>query len=408
MFDRQDDITVIKKLIENKLHWGDSDQWQARDFENLSEQIFNETKTVLSPSTLKRIWGKVHYKSSPNLSTLDTLAKFIGYSSWRSFCGSNSGMQQTSEPRLKVNKKLIYILVSLLLITALSAGSVIYLSFSKRLSFETIAFSSKTIAVGVPNTVIFKYDAIRSNADSVFIQQSWDPKRRARVDKGGHEYGSIYYMPGYYRAKLILNDSIVKEHDVFIESNGWLGVLMKQPIPTYLPSGLLHRGDMIGVGPDDLKLDTADLSLNIPEFVLTNVSKQLMINSENFRYEMDIQHTLNHSNAPCKQTRVMILGTEGVISIPLALAGCVENLKLRIGEQLFEGHSHDLSKFGVDFSNVVNLRCLVHARRIEIQFDHQTVYSGPFIRGIGKIVGTRIVFDGTGKVSNFSLGQNMG
>lgn len=122
---------------------------------------------------------------------------------------------------------------------------------------------------------------------------------------------------------------------------------------------------------------------------------------------MDIQHTLNHSNAPCKQTRVMILGTEGVISIPLALAGCVANLKLRIGEQLFEGHSHDLSKFGVDFSNVVNLRCLVHARRIEIQFDHQTVYSGPFIRGIGKIVGTRIVFDGTGKVSNFSLEQNM-
>lgn len=95
MTEQQNLINLLLKQIEDKLDWGDRKHWQAKDFDNLSELIFNETKIVLSPSTLKRVWGKVNYTSKPNLSTLDTLAKFVGYPDWRAFARSNPQEIQT-------------------------------------------------------------------------------------------------------------------------------------------------------------------------------------------------------------------------------------------------------------------------------------------------------------------------
>lgn len=280
-------------------------------------------------------------------------------------------------------------------------------SRSKKLFYTDIFFSSKAIASGLPNTVLFQYDVRSSNADSVFIQQSWDATRRVKVSKDSHDYASIYYMPGYYRAKLILNDVVVKEHDVFIESDGWMGVLENEPIPTYLPKDMLHHGNKIGISPVDLKLDISDLTLDVPNLVLSNVTKKLLVAGDNFNFEVDIQNTLNHANSACKETSVMLLGTDGVIRIPLAKPGCAAQLKLRIGDQLLAGDSNDLSRFGVDFSNPVHLKCVVHGERIKIEFNHKTVYEGPFKKGIGNIVGTRISFRGSGYINNFILKKYM-
>src|SRR5215470_13493404 len=76
--------------IEEMLQWGSSDRWQTTDFEDLHERILEKTGVSLSSSTLKRIWGKVKYESSPNLATLNALAIFIGFADWRSFVSSYS------------------------------------------------------------------------------------------------------------------------------------------------------------------------------------------------------------------------------------------------------------------------------------------------------------------------------
>lgn len=73
------------RLIEEKLGWGSSDNWQNQDFEALSSRIFDHTQVALSVSTLKRVWGKVKYDNFPALTTLNTLAIFAGYEHWRDF-----------------------------------------------------------------------------------------------------------------------------------------------------------------------------------------------------------------------------------------------------------------------------------------------------------------------------------
>src|SRR5690606_11448274 len=77
----------------------------------------------------------------------------------------------------------------------------------------TFSFTStKVITEGVPNSVIFNYDATSaSDQDSIFIQQSWDKQLRRQVKRTESHHTSIYYYPGYFRAKLVVNDRVVKE-----------------------------------------------------------------------------------------------------------------------------------------------------------------------------------------------------
>jgi len=78
-------IRACLNLIETKLAWGDSDKWNTQDFEKLSALIEDDTSVLLSVTTLKRIWGKIKYDSSPNVKTLDALTQFAGEGSWREF-----------------------------------------------------------------------------------------------------------------------------------------------------------------------------------------------------------------------------------------------------------------------------------------------------------------------------------
>ncbi|MBO7240435.1 MAG: hypothetical protein J6V23_08135 [Bacteroidaceae bacterium] len=59
-----------------------------KDFDNLTQNIFKETGSLLSSTTLKRLWGYLQEKKeqTPRLSTLDILSKFIGYVNYATFC----------------------------------------------------------------------------------------------------------------------------------------------------------------------------------------------------------------------------------------------------------------------------------------------------------------------------------
>ena len=57
-----------------------------KDFESLRERIYVRLHALVSTTTLKRVWGYLQADSAPSHSTLDTLAQFIGYSDYDTFC----------------------------------------------------------------------------------------------------------------------------------------------------------------------------------------------------------------------------------------------------------------------------------------------------------------------------------
>ncbi len=59
-----------------------------KDFDLLALSIFNETGSMISSTTLKRLWGYLQEKEAqtPRLSTLNILSKYIGYIDYETFC----------------------------------------------------------------------------------------------------------------------------------------------------------------------------------------------------------------------------------------------------------------------------------------------------------------------------------
>ena len=55
------------------------------DFQLLIQQIWEKNHAVLSLSTIKRLWGYVASNSAPRLSTLNTLAQFLGFADWNAY-----------------------------------------------------------------------------------------------------------------------------------------------------------------------------------------------------------------------------------------------------------------------------------------------------------------------------------
>ena len=55
------------------------------DFQLLIQQIWEKNHAVLSLSTVKRLWGYVESNGAPRLSTLNTLAQFLGFTDWNAY-----------------------------------------------------------------------------------------------------------------------------------------------------------------------------------------------------------------------------------------------------------------------------------------------------------------------------------
>jgi len=395
------DIAKCLVMIETKLAWGDSVHWQKKDFELLSEKIFDSTGVLLSASTLKRVWGKTKYEGGPSLSTLDALAKFAGFENWRSFAAAAQAIPTARIQPVKrrpFNQKWAWMLAAL--IVAIT-GFALFRKPVKIIRFQHLAFSNEPVTTGLPNTVVFHYDASGSNADSVFIQQSWDRRRRYKVDKRLHEYTSTYYIPGYYKAKLILNDSVVREQDVFIASQGWMTMVENDQVPVYLRQKNVLETEPLAITEEELiakKIDPA----TVPITSITKVDKTISTASDHFLMELALQNTCGQAAGVCRMSAVTLMGTDGMINLPVCAAGCTGEIALYLNKQKIDGRTHNLSGFGVDFSKEAVLSCQTGEGRISIRVNNRLAYSGPF-ESIGRIVGVKIAFKGTGILKRFAL-----
>ena len=65
-------------------HFGQQLQSPA-DFQLLLQQIWEKQHAILSLSTIKRLWGYVASNGTPRLSTLNTMAQFLGFADWNAY-----------------------------------------------------------------------------------------------------------------------------------------------------------------------------------------------------------------------------------------------------------------------------------------------------------------------------------
>ena len=74
-----------------------------RDFDYLAADLLETTKVNISAMTLKRFWGYLGEKNmrQPRLSTLDTLAQYVGYTDWMTYYKQSSAAGEVESDFLK-------------------------------------------------------------------------------------------------------------------------------------------------------------------------------------------------------------------------------------------------------------------------------------------------------------------
>lgn len=97
MFQREH-LEKCCQQIADRLGWGPISTWSQKEFEQLSDEIFDKTSVRLSITTLKRAFGRLNYDGVPYKTTLDTLAKFNDFGNWYLF--SLSAVQENEQATL--------------------------------------------------------------------------------------------------------------------------------------------------------------------------------------------------------------------------------------------------------------------------------------------------------------------
>lgn len=414
-----DDLLLqeCKEQIEKKLGWEDSESWTNHDFQTLSDKIQEDTGVNLSIATLKRIWGKVKYDSKPTITTLNTLAKFLGLESWREFrqkhaassksTGHNVVNEQQAEvqPKTKMRRNLIR---SGLIGSALCSAIVLFIiyGFKRNPSPEAKSYqfsSKKVVSEGVPNSVIFDYDASAAESDSIYIQQSWDERLRTRVSKDQHQHTSIYYTPGFFQAKLVVDNEIVREHNLMITSKGWLALVKQEgPIPVYFKNEDFRKGEMLSLSAQTLRAKNIPFQPELPVVSFYNVKDFGDIHTDNFRFEARVRNDYQEGSGACQFSQIVLLTEGNVIVIPLSIKGCVSDIGLYFNNKGIDGKTADLSAFGCDLSQWVNVRCEVKNQKGQIYINETLAYESPWDSN-EKIVGMIFRFQGAGSIDHVKL-----
>lgn len=414
-------VELLKVHIQEKVQWGKSDIWSNYDFEKLADMIMEDTGIALSVSTLKRIFGRVNYNSTPSLTTLNTLSKFLKYEDWRDFSTAQTNNLQESEPETvcipeqdqpiqpvkKTGPLVLKLVLPVVMVVLLGLIVVNYRNTEYNYNKADFSFSSKTILTeGLPNSVVFDYDASKANDnDSVFIAQSWDTRRKALVSKNDKHYSSIYYYPGYFRAKLMVGDSIMQEHDIQIRTNGWLGLIEadRGKEPFYFTKQDITKNDEIIIDDELLKKYNINAEPEPPPVRFFNQKDIHNINTDNFTFTTEVKTNFTGGANTCRQTEILLQAKNDILILPLSNPACVGDMYLAAYGFFTHSGKDDLSGFGCNPDVWTNVKIECRNKHITFFINDKKVYSADINNPPSEIVGVQYRFKGGGAVRHTSL-----
>ncbi len=410
-------ITNLISQIEAKLQWGNPENWSHQDFDKLSELIQNKTGLNLSNTTLKRVWGKVEYKHSPTVTTLSTLAQFIDFADWRTFkqAASDKPAQEsnpTGTPAVG-NKKRGLNSTPIIITAAICILIIGFWSF-KKIFTESIhpddyKFEiNKVISTGVPNSAIFTYDASKAPTDSVFIVQTWDIRRKTLVPKDGKKHSAIYYYPGFFRTKLIVDNTVVKTADLQIATDGWLALIETPGEPIYFKKEDFEKDSMIAINAPEFEKYHLPLFPTSPKLRFFNQRDLGELRTDDFTFETTLRNDFNPKTDACPKVEVLIQCKDDILIIELGNKACSGELHLTALGKYIESKYADLSGFGTDLHAWTHLEVRGKGQILEFLVNQRLVHTVAYPNIPSGIVGVQYRFSGPGAIRDckFTSGKS--
>lgn len=410
-------LEKVKKKVAAEVNLLETKAWSQKDFEFLSFFIEEKTGCRLSVSTLKRIWSN-DYQRLPHLSTLDALSTAAFDKNWQHLKSesitSRNAKNIGSFKNISVNKRKRYrkIAIGLLLVIPIvfiliGGATAIRKGKPKKIKVTKVTFDHlQTLENQLPNTVVFQYDIEAIDANRFFLQQSWDKSRRVEIFKGVRERTDIYYIPGYFTAKLIADEEVIKEMPVHITYDNWF-IAARQPMSNIVTfdKDLWLRKDYLGINAKTLESKGIDVNRDF-QLAYYHV-KDFDVDGDNLTYKASFKMD-PLENVDCPIMNIHLQGTNGYYWIMIGNKGCGSELSQRAGEKLHDGKTQDLTKLTIDMYQWNEFEIRTVDKKVRITVNGLEVFLTSYKTPIDGIMEISYFFNGMGLIDNVELRNGKG
>jgi hypothetical protein len=397
-------LNDIVRCCETRFNRGDAAAWKHGDFVDLNREIQRDTNVNISPSTLKRIFGKITVDDDyiPQQATLEALKKYGRFTetdhplpaitpSATAHPVGQSGFTRHFKP------------VYLLLITGTVIACLLgwwYLKpgpISGKISF--------THAEGhLPATAFFELE-VPNTADSLFINFG-DKSPLLYLRPGEKKSAHIYYIPGVFNITLQSRHQTIDTASVYIPSDNWIGFAChrQDDIPLHFFAFPADRKDNDSVFEfTNNQLNKMGLDTTGP--VLSRLCNYTPVKQEgdDFVFEATFKNNLSEKGIYCRSTQFQISGANSMIRFRLVNAGCSQRVLNVLSEQTFKGTINDLSQFVADLSQWNTVKLINQQKQATLYVNNKPVFSGSYQQPLGELKGLFLEFEGTGQVKSCEL-----
>ncbi len=381
--------------------------WKNKDFEVLSNQIWESTNTLISAATLKRIFGKVYTPNdyTPQEATIDALARYCNFVEPESLEVEDAVVAVTTTAgsnRSFFSAKFgLYLAVAFVFLL-----SIVLYTYFQNGNKRAIA-SLQLVKKDGNNPVTAHFSVqIPDGKDSVFLDKG-DGIKLIPIPPNSKQISCFYEYPNVYFAHLrtrkkVLSDTLVYKH----LTNGWESLayyfhqdLRERYVP--MPMNLSVVGDCFHISKGLLHtmgLDTTKIIVTrLDNFKNTNVC------GDDFQMSTTLQNTQYWPGVRCNTTIVQVKGSKGTIAFSLVNNGCSYWSYYQMGEITVSGQNEDIGFVSLPLNNWANIRIVNQQKRVQLFCNGKSVFNGLYQQTIGELVGVSIIFHGSGYVKNISL-----
>jgi hypothetical protein len=413
-----EDQRIIKKSflrIFTENGYTDSSRMTQRDFEHISTVMEKKSGIVISSTTIKRLANGA-FSRLPQVATLNAIAHYFGFKNWQEYKASEgttveefTSHQDTTEVTIHKRPAIRYVF-GLLLIPVIA---VIFLMSRTKNDFgnldKAVFTAHKNTDNKIPNTVVFNYNIDSVNADSFFIQQSWDHNRRVQIYKNHYTLTDIYYEPGYHIAKLIANDSIIKAVEVSIPTDHWVFYANENKYnyaTEYIKAENYISNGVMGISKAMLLQNNMDITKTMFYINAYFPTKQ-DVSGDNFVLKTRVRINEVKNNL-CPFLELEIFCQRNYIILKSTDKGCASNAGMQFGNKVIDGKEADLGNISFDVKEWNDIELLVKNKNVTVKINDKVVYETSYEISTKNIAGLAFISNGLCEVDRVDLTGNDG
>ncbi|GAA0559225.1 hypothetical protein [Chitinophaga japonensis] len=391
--------------IFNKNGYSDPARMTQRDFDYIGEQLAQKSGILISGTTIKRLaYGE--FTRLPQVATLNAIANYYDYKTWQDFkagkIDEGPAKESAKEPERRFNIKYWSVPVVIIIL-----GSFYFFHSTKGTlkNAEKASFSfRKNTPNDIPNSVVFSYNIDEVQADSFFIQQSWNENRKRRIYKKTYTLTDIYYEPGYHIAKLIANDAVIKTADVSIPTDRWFFYAIDNIAnytTQYIKVDTFNNNGSLGLRIQQLQENNIEVSKD-KRYHYVYFPSQMDIPGDNFRYKTRVRMQ-EVRNSLCPYIEIELYCQRSFMNMRCTTKGCAHEAFVAFGEQLKKGSDNDLLPITFDVNQWTDIEITVKNKVAVVKINGKEVFSTRYTTDTKYLAGLGYISNGLCEVDKVEL-----